>query len=547
MCIFNKNITIFFIIPFIILWGCESKTVQENDLAELKNFSNIGLKTNEVDEQLYQQLLYVSALKGVDEEDAGEKVNPFKSISFALSRISDASGNRQYALLVSEGYYVEKTVRLVPFVDLFGGFSAETWDRDIEKYVTELNAEGKHRVLIGADKVLLDGFLIRDGLIRGKGAAILCDGTSPVISNNIFHRNKTLGPDSWKPKYWHETANDGGAIYCVNGAAPVIKQNIFTENKTEIGRGAAIASQTQCRPEITGNVFANNVTGLNDPMRSSDGGAVSIFDWCHAKIDNNLFIANRAFGSNDAGALFVALWSSADIQKNIFLDNHTSDDAGALFVGGQEHRYDSPLDPLPSEEEFFVNIEKNIFMGNQNPSRNSGAMRFTMESRGKFTENLVVHNDGIYFQRSEVLVENNIILDNFLFIETKVGLKPGIIKDNVIWANFMLETPATVINNNIKSNKAEQQNYSRIPEFKDDGYELSVLSANFNSLTHTTEILLEKSHIPVGNLINRIVMADQKWGLVKFKEQDVLHIWGDITGELKLNLVPTYTAKKDRD
>ncbi|MDZ7765889.1 MAG: hypothetical protein U5K00_15985 [Melioribacteraceae bacterium] len=44
--------------------------------------------------------------------------------------------------------------------------------------------------------------------------------------------------------------------------------------------------------------------------------------------------------SNDGGAVFIALWSSTAVKNNIFVDNECGDDAGALFVGGQEHRYD---------------------------------------------------------------------------------------------------------------------------------------------------------------------------------------------------------------
>jgi len=522
----------------ILFWKCEKNDVESLPVA------NFGRENTTLDKKSYQSLLYVSNLKGMDKEGAGSKAKPYQSITYALSQVHDASSSKHWAILVSEGYYAENKISMRSHVDLFGGYSQEDWERDVSRHITEINGEFKDRIIIGADSARLDGFKIVDGQIRGRGAGILCDGVSPIISNNIFQRNMTLGPDPWSPKYWHKTANDGGAVYCVNEAAPIIKNNLFVGNRTENGRGAAIACQTRCQPHIYGNVFAYNITGIKDPMRSSDGGALSIFDWCSATIESNLFIGNKALSSNDGGAIFIALWSSADFRNNILIDNHTSDDAGGIFVGGQEHRYDAPLDTLPSKENFFVNIENNIFIANQNPSKNSGAMRFTMESRGRFAENLVVHNSGIYFQRSEVIVEKNIILDNFLFIETKEGLKPGIIRDNIIWADFSLQTPASVTNNNILGTYVPDGNYSQTPQFENDSVQLSVFAASFSLKNSTTDVLLTESEISEGKWVNRVVKAGNKWGIVKVNKNDKLQVWGDVSGESKLLILPSYSIKK---
>ncbi|MCB9207355.1 MAG: hypothetical protein H6611_08650 [Ignavibacteriales bacterium] len=63
--------------------------------------------------------------------------------------------------------------------------------------------------------------------IEDNGTAIFCNGTSPIISNNIFENNITLKPSIWAPKFWHETANDGGAVYGCNGASPEIQKFII--------------------------------------------------------------------------------------------------------------------------------------------------------------------------------------------------------------------------------------------------------------------------------------------------------------------------------
>jgi len=508
-----------------------------------QNFStpNIGPKTETVPLEDYHHVFYISSKTGSDEKGNGSAQQPWKSISFALDQIQDAKSENRYAVFVSSGDYSHTPIRMKPYVDLYGGFDASKWERDIEKNRTILTGGEERRVVIGANHSRLDGFIISNGRIRGKGAGVLCDGVSPTITNNIFVSSKTLAPLPWNPIFLHETANDGGAIYCENGASPIIENNLFAKNATENGRGAAIGFHHNCNGRIANNVFLNNTTGLNDPMRSSDGGAISIFDWSSPIIENNIILNNQSLASNDAGGLFVALWSSPMIRKNIFVGNKCGDDAGALFVGGQEHRYDRPLDPLPGEEKFFVKIDSNVFIGNSNPSKNSGAMRFTMESRGVFSHNIVAHNSGIYFQRCEVNIEDNIILDNFQLIETKDGLKKSTIKNNIIWGDFHLGTAATVIGNNLKEKIAN--NTSVMPNFKSDWIAIKAEAVCYNPKKFVTSLLASNLKLKTNELVNRIVQINDQCGIVKSNDSKTIEIWGDFSGNVNLTILPTYHLK----
>jgi len=348
--------------------------------------------------------------------------------------------------------------------------------------------------------------------------------------------NKTLGPIPWLPKNLHEIANDGGAIYCENGSSPVLENNIFVNNATEIGRGAAIAFHSKCDGRIANNVFLNNIAGTNDPMRSSDGGAISMFDWSSPVVENNLILNNEALASNDAGGMFVALWSSPRIINNIFVGNRCADDAGGLFVGGQEHRYDVPFYPLPAKNEFFVLIEGNTFVGNSNPSQNSGAMRFTMESRGVFKNNLVVHNSGIYFQKCEVVIEENIILDNFLFIDPIAGMKTSIIKDNLILGDFKLEVDAQLNNNILRVDSIE-------PRFVNDWHEFRAAAAQYDRKTNTTVFIIFESNFEPNQLANRVIKIGNRWSVVKSNDQNHVEVWGDFSGEVNIIVLPTYQLR----
>jgi len=527
----------FFIVIFFVITLLSTCTSVRQDASAISP----GPKTEAVILSKYQEIYYVSAANGSDQNGDGSKEKPWQSVHVAFSQINGAESAKRFAILVSEGNYGGETLVTKEFVDLYGGFEPTGWQRDIFKFRTILNGTENQRIMVGANHSRLDGFVITKARFRGKGAAIWCNNVSPTITNNVFTKNKTLAPDPWSPKFRHEIANDGGAIYCENGAAPIIEHNLFAENETEAGRGAAIAFHKNCNGRISGNIFLNNRTGLNDPMRSSDGGAVSIFDWSNPLVENNIFLNNKAFAANDAGAMFVALWSSPVISKNLFVGNECTDDAGALFVGGQEHRYDRPLDPLPGAEKFFVRMDSNVFIGNSNPSKNSGAMRFTMESRGHFKNNIVAHNSGIYFQRCEVNIENNVILDDFQLIETKEGLQASAIKNNILWGGFHLGIAATVSGNNMKEKM--EGNTTSTPNFINDWMEIKAEAASYNPKTFVTSIVTSGANLKTNELVNRIVRTHDQWGVVNSNDCNSIEIWGDFAGSVNFTVLPTYRLK----
>lgn len=500
--------------------------------------------TQTIDLASFQQVVYVS--RSVSDINAdGSKEKPFASLSVALQSLPELSSENRAAVLVSTGIYSDESLILREFVHLLGGYDSSFKERDIRAYPTRIMGNGERRLLIAANQARIDGFILSDAVFRSKGAAIYCDGTSPEITNNIFENNRTLKPIPWDPKYLHETAHDGGAIYGKDGAAPLIKNNLFINNQTENGRGAAIAMDGYCEPIIRNNTFYKNMSGSDDPMRSSDGGAISLFRWSKGSIEENIFLSNMAGSTNDGGALFVALWSAPVIRNNIFVDNECGDDAGALFVGGQEHRYDAPLDPYPPAQEYNVIIDHNVFIGNRNPAMNSGSMRFTMESRGQFSNNIVAHNNGLYFQRSETQITGNIILDILRIIETKetlgkTSVKNNVIGDNVIWS----ETRAEFSSNYFAKIVNIPGKHLTFPVFIDDSIELLIVSANYYRAEKISHLLIASSdRINLQELRNRIVHSENKWSVIKDAGPNHLELWGDFRGITKLRVLPTYTPK----
>ena len=106
---------------------------------------------------------------------------------------------------------------------------------------------------------------------------------------------------------------------------------------------------------VRNNVFLENTSGWLDPMmRSSDGGALSIYDHSSPNIEGNILVANRAISENDAGGIFVALWALiGDAAETYDLTN-----IGTLFafmlvsIGVLVLRYKEPDRPRPFKVPF---------------------------------------------------------------------------------------------------------------------------------------------------------------------------------------------------
>ena len=527
-----------------------------------------GPQTTPVDTTAYTQVLHVSATTGNDATATGTSSAPYATITAALAAATADATTTRTAILIAAGTYPTHNLNLSPNTDLYGGFDPTSTDwtrnRDIQSNPTILDAQGEDRVLAitatttaastdaasstTADTPTnrIDGLHIQNGRTRAPGGGILIDGASPVLSNNTFTRNTTLTPANWAPKYLHETAHDGGAIYCRNGGAPEIRNNLILANTTETGRGAGIAFDHGCDGVIADNVIIANVAGTADPMRSSDGGGISVFNWSSPEISGNVVLGNQALSNNDGGGIFVAYWSSAKVRDNVIVANLGSDDGGGLFVGGQEHRYDRPFDPMPSAEEFFVEVTGNRFFGNTNASGNSSALRITMESRGRVAGNVAALNSGFYLQRSELEVVDNTILEDTLLIETKEGLEPTRFSNNIVAGSLEHDGTALVSASLIRDGLAGagEGNVAGAPEFLEDGRELQVLATSWSPSTHQTRVTVA-APLPPGDLTNRVVASQYGWGVVHSASGRHLTLWRDFRPATELRMLPTYRQLAD--
>lgn len=514
-----------------------------------------GPQNSRVDLKGYAAVYHVDHASGDDIKGDGSEQHPWASIPYALEAVGTPDASHRVAVLISQGRYAQPTFLLKSHVDLYGGFASPGGARDVIGQASVLDGEYERRIAIGADDARIDGFRIEHARVRGKGAAILCDGVSPTIANCVFTDNRTLIPDPWMPPLLHETANDGGAIMCLNGAAPRIEHNIFYANSTECGRGAALASDRGGAPIVRYNVFANNRSGLDDPLRSSDGGAVSFFGHSRGEFTGNIVSANESLTRNDAGGVFVALWSDPSVSDNVFVANRGGDDAGALFLGGQEHRYDAALDKYPSADRYNVVVERNVFVGNDNTSHNSGAMRVTMETRAHFSGNLVVDNKGgFYLQRSEITADHNTVWQDWRFVEDKPSLGPSRFENNILKGPAGPVEARVSFDHNMAESSVPGGRHIEVKDiFLDDGVTGEITGIHFDPVTSTTTVTT-RSPLPAGDYARRPVRLsdgakDGQWRAIVRASGNEILVWGRIEAVTKapkhFEILRTFTPRPD--
>ena len=489
----------------------------------------------------YHQTHYVSVTGGSDENGDGSRTRPWASIRHALGQIKDQRLSRRHAILVAGGVYAEGSIEMLEYVHLYGGFDPDAWRRDIREHQTVLDGRKRDRILVCADHAKADGFVFRNGVVRGNGGAVLCDGTSPVLSNNVFRKNKSLKPEGWDPEFLHEVANDGGAVAAINGAAPRILNNLFVENETECGRGAGIAAHNRAAPLIAYNVFMNNVAGTHDPMRSSDGGAISSAFHSPSDIYYNVIVGNRAENSNDGGGIFSELWSSVHIAGNLILDNFTDDDGGGIYLSGQLHHYITEPDPVPPKERYLGRLTGNVLVGNTNPGGgHDSGFRFTNDTRVKFDRNITYANfGGLDFRRTMVTGHDNLFLDNVTVREPGETAR---FYNSLFFRELRAVSDTELIDSKMIDFDAMpgSEGFRRI--FHDDGATLRLNSSRFDVERYTTELNLESGiTLPNETLDNRIIQIGDRWSAVKSSTGSTITVWGDHEGAQTAELLPTFT------
>lgn len=532
-------------------------------VGQSKDISKVGPLTEQVDLTKYNNVLYISQTNGSDKEGDGTQSKPWDTIIYALNKITDNSKSNRTALLVAEGRYKGGTIQMKSFIDIFGGFQAESWKRDIYNHSTIIDGDYSRRVVIGADDARIDGVTITQGISHSEGGGILCDDTSPEISNCFIVDNYTLEPEDFNHTRIHQKGNEGGGIACLYNAIPLIRNNVFFKNRTSIGNGGAISFygwvrerhikdnriennflEGTGRAEVYNNVFVQNTAGVNDfnGTRSSNGGAISCSSESRPIIENNVIVMNRAKGNSDGGGIYVENFSYPTINNNWIVGNVSDDDGGGIYVMRMSHAV----------------ISNNFIAGNWTIRDGVGGIRLSKEGRALISNNVIVYNQsggGVQCVDSYVELKDNIIMHNCGKTSVCYSNKfnyfiPSIIEDNIILENegkikleLRKEELISTKNNNTKETLNGKGNtYKPIP-FDDVLIMLKIKNYSFDEGKYRTAIETDLINNDK-SLVGRVIMIENFWSVIQQVSNGKLYVWGNISRHIsnvsELTVLPLY-------
>jgi hypothetical protein len=478
----------------------------------------------------------------------GTRAEPWANPAFALKQIENAGKDSRVAVLVAGGTYTGETVVMRSHVDLYGGYSPESWERDIFQFGTVLDGGNIRRVVVGAGQARIDGFVITRGLARSHGGGILCEDTSPVISNNRIVGNAVLEPDRFRHDRIHQEGHHGGGIACLYNTLPWIRNNLIAGNRTGVGNGGGLyirgwvripdvsrpeiqrnRMEGEPRPRVENNVFVNNTAGENDfhSTRSSNGGAIACAYEAYPLIQNNVIAMNRAKGNGDGGGIYCEYYSDPEVAGNWICGNESVDDAGAFYT----MRLGQPL------------ITANVIAGNRTLRGGVGGIRISKEGRARITENWILfnRNGGVLCADSYMELEGNVIFKNTDDAGVIYGshfsyFQPVLIRKNTILEN---EGGAFDIREYTGAEPRIEENRTRIDgkmgkgplgrtALPGDGIRIRWIAMRYDPVTGTTILTLESPQEEKSGLAGRLIRLAETWSVIRNAEGNEVRVWGDL-------------------
>lgn len=211
--------------------------------------------------------------------DGSSWTNAFTNLQDALANANDGD-----QIWVTGGIYKPTneptSFVLVAGVKIYGGFAGTEvalQQRDWKVYNTILSGDigepgNSYHVVIGADRAVLDGFIITGGNANGTGADSHGGGlynsaiSTMTIANCVFSGNNSHG--------------SGGGIYNYS-SSPTITNCVFTGNISSDGLGGAVYDYSSS-PRLINCTFSGNAARVGDGMgneASSQPAAFNCIFW----------------------------------------------------------------------------------------------------------------------------------------------------------------------------------------------------------------------------------------------------------------------------
>ncbi|MDX9702395.1 MAG: right-handed parallel beta-helix repeat-containing protein [Candidatus Auribacterota bacterium] len=240
-------------------------------------------------EYVYEDGYYVDSTGGSDTTGDGSSLNPWKTISHAISSIQ-ASSSFPKKIYVQAGMYQENVV-MKKHIMLLGGYDAN-WNRNICYNNTIIDADNSGVVLKVASNTVVDGFTITGGNSSlGSGISIIGIDGPVIVSNCSIEYNES----SWI----------GAGIAIFETAASVTISNCLIEYNTSISSGAGVS----VRANTSDVAIENCIIRYNEAYF---GGGI-----CIQSASNTVFVRECAIEYNLAHLLGGAIYADSQNSSNI--------------------------------------------------------------------------------------------------------------------------------------------------------------------------------------------------------------------------------------
>ncbi len=276
----------------------------------------------------------------------------------ALPTVGEAiqMAGRGDEIWIAEGVYREQ-ILLRPSLSLYGGFAGTETSleqRDPIEHETVIRSSSEEQYLVEAeDYCTIDGIVL-DGEGKPSSSGVLCEWTSPKISNCRMMR---MG---------------NGAIHCLGGS-PILYGLTVSDNSSPL-MGAGLRCASKGFPRIENCLFARNRSDQN-------GGAISLDPGSRCEMIETTLESNAAQLSG--GGLYVnqAPWLS--MNQCLLEDNSATHSGGGIHAGG------------PGQSRFTESVLKN------NRSSASGGGGYFSQGEQEFyrcrvEDNLAQSGGGLY-------------------------------------------------------------------------------------------------------------------------------------------------------
>ncbi|MCB0263073.1 MAG: right-handed parallel beta-helix repeat-containing protein [Calditrichaeota bacterium] len=269
------------------------------------------------------ELLYVDAVNG-DNNGDGSQANPWKTITYALSHITDANN---HSILVAPGTYDPTLGESFP-LQMKDGISLIGTGIDI----SIIDANGTNTVIkcvgIVDTTTTIKGFTIKNGTSDQGGGLFITGNSRLKIQNNKITRNGTQNLSS--------LTRSGGGIYITNASPTIINNEIVSNAALDFGGGVYIGGNSSAKIInnilLNGNRSSQGIPGVNIYINSSS-----------PLIKENEISPDFSLQSQDGSGIYVSGVSSSPRIINNIISTHTSEGIVNYSTSGNAIIYNNTI------------------------------------------------------------------------------------------------------------------------------------------------------------------------------------------------------------